>query len=53
MLSQNRQVEKDKVKSTLNYEVSLKIHCKGMRLHQKFDAFSENRKEDKTQFGVS
>lgn len=37
MMSQNRQATKDKIKSNLNYEVSLKTDLEIMRLHEKID----------------
>ncbi len=37
MMSQNRQSEKDRLKVTANYEVSLKTDLEIMRLHQKVD----------------
>lgn len=37
MMSQNRQSEKDKIKTEANYEMSLKTDLEIMRLHQKLD----------------
>ena len=42
MMSQNRQAAKDKIKSNLNYEVSLKTDLEIMRLHEKLDALMKN-----------
>ncbi len=43
MMSQNRQAAKDKVKSTLNYEVSLKTDLEIIRLHEKLDALMKSQ----------
>ena len=41
MMSQNRQVEKDKIKVEANYAVSLKTDLEILRLHQKIDELSQ------------
>ena len=45
MMSQNRQADKDKLESTLNYEVSLKTDLEITRLHQKLDELLEMQKD--------
>lgn len=47
MMSQNRQIAKDRLEITANYEVSLKTDLEIMRLHQKLDALLELRGNDK------
>ena len=45
MMSQNRQATKDKIKSDLNYEVSLKTDLEIMRLHEKLDRYLQSGDE--------
>lgn len=42
LISQNRQVEKDKVRSDIEYEVNIKAELEVAHLHEKTDRISEN-----------
>lgn len=43
MMSQNRQAAKDRVEQKAAFETNLKIELELMRLHQKFDQYTEGR----------
>lgn len=42
LLSQNRQIEKDKVRADIEYEVNLKAELEIMQLHEKVDRLNES-----------
>jgi uncharacterized membrane protein len=42
LLSQNRQIEKDKVRADIEYEVNLKAELEVMQLHEKVDRLNES-----------
>jgi uncharacterized membrane protein len=47
MMSQNRQVSKDRLEQKLTFEINLKLELELMRLHEKFDSLKEEMQGSK------